>query len=226
MQAPGPRSEACLGLDQGQESVVRWFRLCRLSTRRRAWGGQSKSFPPASTIANSSGSRSKPLPPGSATRSLPGRRHGRGRGADLGARRVRRSRRNRSRISGGDRQLRSGEECCTGEPPGRRWLLGEGAIGGGCSTVAARRSLLDGGCSAKGRSRLWVGVSPVWLAIFGGCQEVSTLLRTGVALSQGSCRVRVPVTDPCCCGGRASPTGSSAPPTRTRQRRVPRGSHQ
>ena len=44
-------------------------------------------------------------------------------------------------------------------------------------------------------------------------------------LSPGLCRVRVPVTDPCCCGGRASPTGSSAPPTRTRRRRVPRGSH-
>ena len=44
-------------------------------------------------------------------------------------------------------------------------------------------------------------------------------------LSQESGRVRVPVTDPCRCGGRASPTGSSAPPTRTRRRRVPRGSH-
>ena len=62
------------------------------------------------------------------------------------SRQVRQSRRNRSRLSDADRQLRSNDERPTGEPPGRQRPLGQGAItpvGRRLADVAGNRRTLQ-----------------------------------------------------------------------------------
>ena len=81
-----------------------------------------------SDVCHRFGSRSTPLSPGSAKPSQPEPSTPTSRSPRRSPRRVRWSRRNRSRLSDADRQPRSNDERSTGEPPGRQRPLGRWAI--------------------------------------------------------------------------------------------------